>query len=72
MTKQLAVVNNTTDDSNKAVISLSESFFPVFSEQMQDYKVVSCVLRDSKKNISSPIQNYKFSFEYAHFKPPIV
>ncbi len=71
LAKQLTALD-TTDDSGKAVLSLFDSFFPVFSENISPFEFNSHNLYMAKQKIAFSTQNYMFNFEYFHFKPPMV
>ncbi|MDG4716258.1 hypothetical protein [Winogradskyella marincola] len=70
LAKQLSATK-TTDKNGKAILNLSDSFFPVFSQEFQEFKTSFILSIAIKDKIVSPAQNYKFSFEQVHFKPPI-
>lgn len=71
LAKQLTAVEN-TDDSGKAIMSIYDSFFPVFSENIPIIEISEHALYLIKRSTPSYAQNYSYKFEYFHFKPPIV
>ncbi|WP_405569959.1 hypothetical protein [Winogradskyella sp. Asnod2-B02-A] len=70
LAKQLTAVNN-TDDSGKALVSIYDSFFPVFSEKLPVIEINALTTFYNKQKIIACIQCYSYKFEYYHFKPPI-
>jgi len=72
LAKQLTAID-TTDDSGKAIMNLYDSFFPVFAEELIDLKLQNnSQVYLNKENTEFNNQLYTYSFEYFHFKPPIV
>ncbi|NRD20475.1 hypothetical protein HNV08_10490 [Winogradskyella eckloniae] len=71
LAKQLSAVDN-TDDEGQAIISLFDSFFPVFTGTFITIDIKNFKLYYNKQKIGAYSQNYAYHFEYVHFKPPII
>lgn len=71
LAQQLRAVNP-SDQSSETVTILHESFFPVFSEKPLDLNIKSLVISLKRQKIISSQKGYFNSFEYRHFRPPIV
>lgn len=62
----------TTSDNEQALISVVESFFPVFFSNYPNLEFNQIAFQLKKSNIFTSTQNYTYRFEYFHFKPPIL
>ncbi|MBV7267828.1 hypothetical protein [Winogradskyella luteola] len=70
LAKQLTTTT-TADDEGKAILSLYDSFFPVFSEKFSTVNLNAKIFYTDRENMVSYVPNYTFNFVYLHFKPPI-